>query len=109
MKPAPPSASPLVSELANEPDLAEILQTFVEELPQRIAALNDALGREDYQTIARLAHQLKGAAGGYGFPSITEVAAQLEKTAALQRDLSKLATEINELAVLCGRARARPE
>jgi len=109
MKLNPPSAPPLVSELANEPDLAEILQLFVEELPQRIAALNDALGREDYQTIARLAHQLKGAAGGYGFPAITEVAAQLEKTAALQRDLSRLATEINELAVLCGRARAQPE
>ncbi len=32
----------------------------------------------DRVCLARLAHQLKGAAGGYGFPRISEAAAVLE-------------------------------
>ncbi len=103
------TTTPLISELAGETDLVNIVQMFIDELPARLAAMSEALGRQDYQTIARCAHQLKGSAGGHGFPIITQVAADLERTATLQQDLNKLATEINELAILCGRARATPE
>jgi HPt (histidine-containing phosphotransfer) domain-containing protein len=57
---------PLVSELASDPDFAELLAAFVSEMPKRISTLETALTASDLETLARLAHQLKGSAGGYG-------------------------------------------
>ena len=72
--PAAGPVTPLVSELANDPDLADLVTAFVAELPVRITAIQKALTDSEHEQLRVLAHQLKGAAGGYGFPSITESA-----------------------------------
>lgn len=100
------TAAPLVSELDGDPDLIELVETFVGELPDRVTAIRQALEHQDFETLQRLAHQLKGAAGGYGFPTITDAAKRLEATLKTDRQLAKMTTELNELAQLCARARA---
>jgi HPt (histidine-containing phosphotransfer) domain-containing protein len=65
----------------NDPDMLEI----VPELPARIAKLESHLAAHELRELQTLAHQLKGAGGGYGFPQITELAASLE--AALKQGL----------------------
>jgi len=52
---------------------------LVGELPDKIAALEKAIGGQDIAAVATLAQQLKGSAGGYGFPSITQAAKVLER------------------------------
>lgn len=99
-------STPLLSELAGDADMAELIEMFVAELPERVAALRQALTERDFEALRRLAHQLKGAAGGYGFPSITEAAKDLEITAKTDRSLEKTAAEMQALAGLCARARA---
>jgi PAS domain S-box-containing protein len=77
--PAPSSdVAPLVSEYAGDPALAEILGDFVSALSGRVRAMTDAHTNGDLDELQRLAHQLKGAGGSYGYPMLTEAAAGVE-------------------------------
>ena len=96
----------IVSKLADDPDMADIVKLFVDELPGRLKAIEDSLTQQDFDALVRLAHQLKGAAGGYGFPQITDAAKALEESAQATQDLDRLNTEVRELGDLCQRARA---
>lgn len=98
--------TPLVSELAGDSDMVELVEMFVRELPDRVTVIKRALENRDIETLQRFAHQLKGAAGGYGFPTITDAAKSLELTAKTDRTLEKMAAELRELEGLCARARA---
>ena len=108
-KPSPDSTSDfLVSELADD-DMVELVEMFIEELPSRIAAFERAVDEHDLATLATLAHQLKGSAGGYGFPAITETAKRIEAAAMSRGDLEMLAEQTRALTDLCRRARAVAE
>lgn len=100
------SSQPIVSEMANDADMLELIEMFVEDLPKRAAALEQALRAGELAALTRIAHQLKGAAGGYGFPTITEAAAELEQCAKTSSDLARLELEVRRVADLCARARA---
>ena len=89
----------IASEFANDPDLASILDTFVEALPEKVAAMRLALGGGQHDELRRLAHQLKGAGGGYGYPSLTEAARALE-AAADARDVEGAGLALGRLAAL---------
>jgi HPt (histidine-containing phosphotransfer) domain-containing protein len=54
-----------------------------------------------------LAHQLKGAAGGYGFPTITQAAKDCEATAKDHENMEALDQQVRQLADLCRKASAR--
>jgi PAS domain S-box-containing protein len=74
----------LTSEYADDPDLGELVDTFVGNLPARAAQVAAALDAGDVETLARLAHQVKGTGTSYGFPALTAAARFLE---ALVKDL----------------------
>ncbi len=102
---APAGAAPLVSALAADAEIARLLDGFVGRLPERLGAMERALGARDLVGLADLAHQLKGAATGYGFPTITEAAAELEAVAAARGEVERA---LAALADVCRRAAARP-
>ena len=103
----PPTEGPLVSQYADDADMLDLIELFVAELPGRIEALDDALAGGDLQRLGALAHQLKGAGGGYGYPSITDTARQLEHlTADGSADLDAVQRHVHNLADLCRRAAA---
>jgi HPt (histidine-containing phosphotransfer) domain-containing protein len=97
----------LVSELAGEDELAELLALFVQELPKRAEAMRQALATADSERLALLAHQLKGAAGSYGFPTITDLARTVEQAARTGCPPAQLGVHLDELANACARARAK--
>ncbi len=70
--------APFYSTLADDADMCELVTLFVDEIPQRISAIEAALAAYDLQSLQRLAHQLKGAAAGYGFPAIGAAAGAVE-------------------------------
>lgn len=74
----PTAPDRLVSELADDPDLADVVRSFALAMPDRAAALALAVRAEDDAETFRLAHQLKGAAGSYGFPVVSTLARTLE-------------------------------
>jgi HPt (histidine-containing phosphotransfer) domain-containing protein len=69
---------PIRSIYADDPDMRDLVMEFVSEVPGRVRCLEEMLESADLTALQRLAHQLKGAGGGYGFPQITEAAAALE-------------------------------
>jgi HPt (histidine-containing phosphotransfer) domain-containing protein len=107
---APPSDDePLLSELADDEDMAELVTKFVSALGARATALLEAAESGDLATLGRLAHQLKGAAAGYGFSPITATAAELETAARHGKDAAEVERRVDELVRLCHRAeRGRP-
>jgi histidine phosphotransfer protein HptB len=100
----------LVSEFASDPDMAELVDLFVTELPTRVAALDAAWSGKRIPDLTRLAHQLKGAGAGYGFPTIGTAAGALESrlkqldATGTQSSIERLAVEYRELLDLCARA-----
>jgi CheY-like chemotaxis protein/HPt (histidine-containing phosphotransfer) domain-containing protein len=101
---APPARIAILrSELADDPDLKGILPDFLNTLEGRVAALCRASGQEDSGTLKRLAHQLKGVAGGYGFPTITEQAKVLEGALESEHKPAVKAA-VDALCTLCLRA-----
>jgi len=103
-----PSDQPLVSEFAGDPDMVEIVEYFVEELPSRVVAIREAASTKDTTSLTTLAHQLKGAAPGYGFPDIGAAAGVLEASLrSSEGSVDQLMGQVEDLASLCERARIK--
>ena len=62
----------------NDPEDAELIEYFLGELPDRVEAITTAATEDDVEQLKRIAHQLKGAAAGFGFPAIGSAAGELE-------------------------------
>lgn len=69
---------PIRSHYEDDADMLELVREFAGEIPSRVLRLMELLAERDFEELQRIAHQLKGAGGGYGFPQITEAAASLE-------------------------------
>jgi CheY-like chemotaxis protein len=88
--PAPSQEAPvrddgvIVSQYINDPDMASILETFIGRLADQVEAMRHAYADGQHRELQRLAHQLKGAGGSYGYPSLTEAARVLEDAAKAQ-------------------------
>lgn len=65
--------------MADDADIAELIQEFVQRLPVIVGQIETHLNAWDKEPLTRVVHQLRGAAGGYGFDPITKVAAEAEK------------------------------
>jgi HPt (histidine-containing phosphotransfer) domain-containing protein len=66
------------SVLADDVEWAELLHVFAETLPEKRQTLRDLYRKGEFDQIRRWAHQLKGAGGSYGFPGLSQAAADLE-------------------------------
>jgi HPt (histidine-containing phosphotransfer) domain-containing protein len=94
---------PIRSAFENDPDMIDIVREFAAAFPERMAALETCLAEGDLHKLQSLAHQLKGAGGGYGFPQITEAAGSLEKVVKEGAELSVIK---EQLEILCEILRA---
>jgi len=102
----PSQAEPLYSTLGADPDLGEIVELFVEEMPGRIEALVEQYNSGDWDSLRRTAHQLKGAAGSYGFTQVTPVAAALEQRLDRREPEETIREALEELVDFCRRLSA---
>ena len=75
---SPQPGAPLKSTLADDPDMAELVEFFVEEMSDRIDSIQTASQQNDFDQLRTFAHQMKGSATGYGFEPISSTAAELE-------------------------------
>lgn len=98
---------PLRSDLAHDPEMGELLDFFVSELGERIASLQSHLHAQRLGDLRTLAHQLKGAAGGYGYPDLSRIAGALEASLAeggTEPDPTTLKHAVDALVEVCRRA-----
>ncbi|MDP9175979.1 MAG: PAS domain S-box protein [Planctomycetota bacterium] len=100
---APPAAGDIGtmgsmrSTLAGFPGMAKIIAEFVEGLPEEVRKMNDLLQRNELNALGRVAHQLRGASGGYGFDSITEPATRTEDAIKESKNLQTITENVNLL------------
>ena len=93
----------LYSELSKDPDLAELVEVFVAEMPNRVELVRAHADAQNWEQLGRAAHQLKGAAGSYGFHDLTRPALRLEQAATRREPESQILQAVDELVELCSR------
>ena len=93
----------LVSDLDDDEDLREVIDEFVVSLPEQVRAMREAMENNHFDELRRLAHQIKGAGGSYGYPSLTNAGKSVEQ-AAVARDTEAACLALNALAHLCAAA-----
>ncbi|MEE2972095.1 MAG: Hpt domain-containing protein [Planctomycetota bacterium] len=99
---------PLHSTFEGDPDLQDLVIQFVDELDHRVEGIRRAFLEHDVVALRRIAHQLKGAAGGYGFDPIGDAASRLEHDLlGDESELSSLSERVEDLIASC-RAAVRP-
>lgn len=96
--------TPLTSKFADDPDMTDLIEMFVNDLPQQIESLRTSFEQRHFQDLQVIAHQIKGAGGGYGYPSLTNAASSLEDSIKQDARLENVQRALNDLIQLCQRA-----
>ena len=68
-----------------DPDLEDLIPGFLDNRRNDIDVIRNALIADELDKIRVIGHSMKGAGGGYGFDTITDIGGSLEQ-AALARD-----------------------
>ncbi len=97
----------IYSNLDDDPDLLESVEMFVSNLPQLLATLTQHADHGKWRTLARVAHQLKGSSGCYGFDEVSSRAARLEETCRRGCPKQEILSALAELKQFCGRVRSQ--
>ncbi|WP_455204201.1 ATP-binding protein [Kaarinaea lacus] len=84
LQPANNNSAPLENDQHYDDDFKELVDAFLQDLPNRIDRLNNAATEEQWQELREEIHRLKGVGGGFGFPAITELCEQIEQQLTLQ-------------------------
>ncbi len=90
------------SQYADDPDFAELIEFFVDAIPERREYLQTEFSRGNVEQVRVTAHQLKGAGGGYGFDELSVLAADLEQ-ACQSGNLTEISSSLNILQNYLGR------
>jgi PAS domain S-box-containing protein len=99
-RPGADAEEALVSQFADDPDIAAILERFVAGLDAQVRAMHEAMAGHRYEDLRRAAHRMKGAGGSYGYPALTDAARALED-AATNEDPAGAASALERLTALC--------
>lgn len=95
---------PVYSDFKGDPDMEELVEYFVGEMPTRLEELESSFASQDWERLRTVAHQLKGASGGYGFETLGLAAAGLESSLkGGEDDAARLRDGFDELIDICRR------
>ncbi len=109
----PTASSNLIrSEFSSDPDMAEIVTMFVDEMPAKVEKLTQTFAAMQFDELRRIAHQLKGSSGGYGFSDLGKAAGSLEHCLMTHADgvatgdpVAEIRGEFERLIDMCKRVR----
>ncbi len=105
LPPMQPADATTASSGSLEDEIAQLGQAFLRNLPSRVAAIRAAFEAGNTHDLRILLHQLKGIAGTFGHPAVTERAAAAEQ-AIKQNDLDALPQRLQALYSACDAATA---
>lgn len=83
-------------------ELSDLIELFLSELPLRLSVIEQLAGAGDREGLMRSAHQLKSAAGSYGYGDLSLYAGRLEalcrnRLASIEQ-LERAVDELNSVA-----------
>ena len=107
MRTETPTTDYIFSSWQNDSDYADLLPLFVDELPSMRRTLLEFAKVCDFENVKREAHKLRGTAGGYGYPGLSQLAGQLEDTCKTSaRDSNAILQDLDQLIGYIERVRA---
>ena len=80
----------------------QIVLEFIQGMDNRLEAMERAIRISDFEALRIAAHQLKGSGGGYGYPVLSQRAAELE-THARAGLVDECMQAFSELKTVCER------
>jgi CheY-like chemotaxis protein/HPt (histidine-containing phosphotransfer) domain-containing protein len=94
----PITASNIIrSSHAGNSRIMSIIPEFVAGLPGRVSKMTDLLERNDLPELKKIAHQLLGTCGGYGFAPVTEPARAVEQSIKEEQPLELITSQVHTL------------
>lgn len=104
----PADPTPIYSSLANDADLLDLVEMYVEDVPEFIQNLTDASTRQAWDEVASVAHQIKGSAGGHGYDQVSESASRLDQACKDAASVTEILMHLHDLVGLLKRIRVSP-
>lgn len=77
--------------------LRELIEIYLQDTPQRIAEMEDALTKKDIPAFTRAAHTIKGSSSNFGATKLTKLAHELE--------MQGKSDDVSESPVWCAKLR----
>ncbi|MCK8515438.1 ATP-binding protein [Methylonatrum kenyense] len=99
------SSQAIYSSYADDPEMMDLVSGFVDRLSGTVMDIQAAEEANDFERLRRLVHQLKGAAGGYGFKQLGEAADALEQAVRDGRSPATRDSAMARLVQICSRVR----
>lgn len=92
--------APIISSLPlDDPEILEIVESFMESLQERVQAMRAAFDTSDFHELRELGHWLKGSAGTVGFDQFSETAEAFEACAKAE-NLAGVEQHLREIEAL---------
>lgn len=86
--------------------MADVINAYVEELPGKVRAIEEAMVKKDANGLATIVRTLKAEGAGHGFEIITETAAQIESALINGASFDDVQKDVTALTKLCMQARS---
>ncbi|NOS76609.1 MAG: Hpt domain-containing protein [Nitrospira sp.] len=102
----PKLASPERITVYIDPDLEDIIPTFLANRQKDLQTLHTAMTEKDFETIRILGHRMRGDGGGYGFNAISDIGGVMELAAgrrdepAIQRQTAALENFLSRVHII---------
>ncbi|MBS0149519.1 MAG: Hpt domain-containing protein [Nitrospira sp.] len=83
-----------------------LIPKFLSNRKKEVTVMQDALSAQDFDTVRKISHGMKGAGGSYGFDRVTEIAAVIERAAkaadirAIQQKLPELESYLSRVEIV---------
>ena len=100
------NSEPIYSSLALDPGYIDLVVEFVSEFPIKAETIRRCIADENLALLQRTMHQMRGACGGYGFPTLSESAGKVEERLKAGQTLESVEANISEFINLLARATA---
>ncbi len=85
--------------LEEDPDLIDLIDRFISRLPGMQDVIIKAYDSEDWEKFTGLIHQMKGVGGGYGYPMLTTLCADIE-VMVKEENFSEVKIQLNEFKLM---------
>ncbi len=90
----------IICKLDDDCEVAEVIDLFVVGLGTKVESMREAIKNGCYDDARKQAHQLKGTGGTFGYPKVTEAAAEVE-SAVEAEDAEGAHLAVNRLDTIC--------
>jgi histidine phosphotransfer protein HptB len=94
---------PLRSDFIDDADMAELIEYYVAELPRKIESIGEYVETNRLDELRRIAHQIKGASGSYGFGPVGELAEHIVRAIDADCELESIHNSVESLVAMCRR------